>query len=58
MICPTCHGRGSIDPGDADKVAPVILCPDCVGFGIIHCCDGLTADNEVQCDADVVRQPR
>jgi hypothetical protein len=42
MICETCHGKGAIEerPGP-DQPALLVPCPDCGGYGIGHCCDGL-----------------
>ena len=37
MICEACHGRGGI-PG-------IMVCPECQGSGLQHCCEGLRPGN-------------
>jgi hypothetical protein len=36
MLCPICHGRHFIL--ESGRPLP---CPECQGFGEVHCCDGL-----------------
>lgn len=36
MLCPVCHGRRFIA-----GVKDCRPCPECGGFGDVHCCDGL-----------------
>jgi DnaJ-class molecular chaperone len=33
MLCPRCHGKQLLDGRP---------CPECGGFGVVHCCEGLT----------------
>ena len=52
MNCPDCHGTGY-----AKKEWPPfslwdILCKECGGAGIIHCCDGLHEQPEAEDDSD------
>ena len=53
MICPRCLGKCLVlivrldDGASLVDQAPTTAyeqeCPECRGFGIVHCCDGLTA---------------
>jgi len=40
MICETCHGRRFIERRAAGECPVEEPCPDCGGFGIVHCCEG------------------
>lgn len=62
MRCERCHGDGLARESVTLIREPIlgsttvftenmnylIPCPDCGGSGISHCCDGLTACNEVE----------
>ena len=37
MLCPVCYGRHFILVQGRQ-----VPCPECQGFGELHCCDGLT----------------
>jgi hypothetical protein len=41
MLCPTCHGQRFLFIND--QLAP---CPECGGYGEVHCCDGLQEQPE------------
>jgi len=41
MLCPTCHGSGLI----LIRGQP-LPCPECQGYGTVHCCDGLAEQPE------------
>lgn len=52
MRCETCQGIGKVtyDQHPEPKPQPfgsVFPCPECAGSGITHCCDGLTACNDI-----------
>lgn len=52
MRCETCQGVGKVtyDQHPEPKPQPfgsVFPCPECAGSGITHCCDGLTACNDI-----------
>jgi len=58
MICDRCHGRGSIrrpvyvrvllpDPqpkGPLQWREEKVVCLDCMGSGVLHCCEGERPD--------------
>jgi hypothetical protein len=53
MRCERCQGLGKLTYDTHPEPKPqrlgsVFPCPDCGGSGITHCCDGLTACNEVE----------
>jgi hypothetical protein len=37
MLCPVCYGRHFVLVEGRQ-----VPCPECQGFGELHCCDGLT----------------
>lgn len=43
MICERCFGSGLVR---ASIYVPPVLCPDCGGHGVVHCCDGDRATPE------------
>lgn len=45
MICETCHGRRFIERRAAGECPREEPCPECGGFGIVHCCEGERAGN-------------
>lgn len=49
MICPTC--RYNDPPGFVRNGAAFEPCPDCGGTIVAHCCDGLTACNDLVAEA-------
>ena len=58
MICPTC--RFNNPPGFVRNGAALAPCPDCGGTMVAHCCDGLTACNDVDAvmDGDAADEAR
>ena len=52
MLCHVCHGRHFIIV-DGRQVP----CPECEGFGELHCCDGLTEQPDPT-DAAMSEPPR
>lgn len=41
MICPACHGNTVIPIRDkAGRRVGVLVCPECGGCGLAHCCEG------------------
>ena len=65
MICENCHGRGIIrkavypffewEHGSEEPARRpaypyrTLICRDCMGSGIVHCCDGLIEQPEEDC---------
>lgn len=56
MICQTCHGERfarctTVEPVGYGRTAlyyrGLIPCPECEGSGVAHCCEGMTACNDV-----------
>jgi hypothetical protein len=54
MRCESCHGTGQLAAAGDDVLScaaagpPLALpCPECGGCGIAHCCDGITACNDL-----------
>jgi len=41
MLCATCHGHHFVIRNN--QMQP---CPECGGIGEVHCCDGLTTQND------------
>ena len=51
MLCPRCHGTHfALVNGQR------LPCPECAGFGEIHCCDGLSEQPDTSAD-DVSPSP-
>jgi hypothetical protein len=64
MLCIAGHGTGSIQRPDRQGQYRLLLfslsemerrfifdqCPECFGQGQVHCCDGLTASNDLSLD--------
>jgi len=64
MLCPDCYGKGQVlekriiaeyvykGHGDYDINEEVFYvpepCPECKGYGVIHCCEGLTESEWVE----------
>jgi DnaJ-class molecular chaperone len=53
MICPTCHGERMVREeylilpyNTHGVITAVVLCPECGGFGRVHCCEGLREQPE------------
>ena len=38
MLCPACYGKGMIQRDGAMRP-----CPECGGWGVLSCCEGLVA---------------
>jgi hypothetical protein len=51
MLCPRCFGTHILL-----DVSQLVPCPDCGGWGEIHCCDGLTEQPEIESDATIGRR--
>lgn len=47
MNCPHCYGTG---------VTGEIPCPECGGYGQIHCCEGLREAPECECKAEAAEK--
>jgi len=41
MLCSWCHGKGFTRATAACETSR-LPCPECVGYGLLHCCEGLT----------------
>lgn len=46
MRCETCGPDGMIPRYLRMPLGARTPCPDCGGFKVVHCCDGLTAAND------------
>lgn len=63
MRCERCHGTGKVGrhtgwtvTGDPLPSVP-LHCIDCLGSGVQHCCDGLTAANDAPADPEDTDEP-
>lgn len=63
MNCPKCHGkgrtvqkvthhRGTLPPITLDEIG---ICPECLGVGIQHCCEGENVDIAFVPDEELIR---